>query len=110
MIRSWDGGRVRIRSFFNGGQANLYVYSGNDPVNSTDPSGRASLGACLFDQAEAAYECAHCAIEHDGSSCFFCAYFSHASNENCPRLLRALKDTVSPSLLFVGWQAFCRPV
>jgi len=71
---------------FDGGQANLYVYVGDDPVNKVDIFGRSSLGSCLFDQAAAAYECALCAIERDGSSCFFCTYFVHASNENCPPL------------------------
>ena len=43
---------------FDGGQANLYVYVGDDPVNKVDIFGRSSLGSCLFDQAAAAYECA----------------------------------------------------
>ncbi len=34
---------------FNGGQANLYVYVGNDPVNRTDPNGLESVGDWLID-------------------------------------------------------------
>jgi hypothetical protein len=36
---------------FDGGQANIYMYAGDDPINGTDPSGKSgqwvTIGACI---------------------------------------------------------------
>ncbi len=58
-------------SLFDGGQTNLYVYAGNDPVNYTDPDGRLpwfiSGPICLYYEWQAADDYKECASEYQQS-------------------------------------------
>jgi len=52
---------------YQGGQANLFVYANNDPVNYRDPSGLACIGASLFDVVGAGIS--FCFDNNDWSLC-----------------------------------------
>jgi RHS repeat-associated protein len=56
---------------FDGGQTNLYVYVGNDPVNYTDPTGRLpwfiSGPLCVYYEWRASDDYQECASEYEQS-------------------------------------------
>ena len=72
---------------FDGGQANLYVYADNDPVNSADPSGHFAfvlVGICAAGGCEAAAAALAGAVAFVASAAAAAATIHHIADQCLP--------------------------